>query len=435
MKYPLPALGAGGERRKKFSVFRDDLAAFETVAQELGLEPRADGDGYARHPLSYLVEAADDIAYLIADLDDGLDAQILRIEEAEPLLLAIVPGEEVPSLSRLTDPSDRFGYLRAKAIGTLTDQAVKAFIGDHDNILAGRRDLKAPLLDDVESTPHLREIRTISRERLYDLQRNLEAEVAGFEAVHGLLAHLRRRLARQGRGRARKKGGAQARTRLQGSREAGHLEPVCLAAGDHRPDRQHDRRRDAGDVPAAEGDGVATIMRMEVQMQADDRRWVRSFGLFILTLLFAGAATTWWGAHWQQVLQWLHVGRPVRTALLALPATLLLALGLISAYVLITPPPFLVRWFGREDWEEGRIALSSVAIFVTATIVGAANFADDLVDKHQEIGSPKLLEFTSAGEIAFLSLGYGLVAVMIFVVWLYHHGLPLASIRATKEME
>jgi dGTPase len=188
LKYPLPSVDASGVPRKKFGFFHADELAVRTVAAEVGLKELPGTGGYARHPLAYLVEAADDICYLIADLEDGIETQILRPDEAEPMLKALVPPTELRTYAKLSDPANRIGYLRAKAIGSLIEQAVEVFARDHDAILDGRRDMKAALLDHVDARDTIKKIKAISRERLYDLPRNLEAEVAGYEVVHGLLA-------------------------------------------------------------------------------------------------------------------------------------------------------------------------------------------------------------------------------------------------------
>src|SRR6185369_17197675 len=118
----------------------------------------------------------------IADIDDGIEAGLLRVEEATEPLLGIVPeGRDSPTRD--------FGWLRARAIGALMAQAAGAFAADQDGILAGRRAIKAGLLRNVPATPHIDRILAISRQRLYDHQANLEAEVAGYEAMHGLLAN------------------------------------------------------------------------------------------------------------------------------------------------------------------------------------------------------------------------------------------------------
>lgn len=98
MKYPMGSRVTGQnieneEIRKKFGYFQDDKKIFESIADTLGLLPVSnDCGGRSRHPLSYLLEAADDICYLIVDLEDGYKYKKLKLEDVEGLLARIIHG-------------------------------------------------------------------------------------------------------------------------------------------------------------------------------------------------------------------------------------------------------------------------------------------------------------------------------------------------------
>jgi dGTPase len=113
--------------RKKFSYFQADHAAFTQVAEGLGLSSVED-QAWARHPLAYLVEAADDICYSILDLEDGYTLGFVR--RGAQLSASAHQGTRSPgpSMSLSRDPRERVAYLRARAINKLVEQLVIAFI-------------------------------------------------------------------------------------------------------------------------------------------------------------------------------------------------------------------------------------------------------------------------------------------------------------------
>ncbi|EGH29550.1 deoxyguanosinetriphosphate triphosphohydrolase-like protein, partial [Pseudomonas syringae pv. japonica str. M301072] len=93
-----------------------------------------------RHPLVYLMEAADDICYALIDLEDGLEMDLLNYAEVESLLLGLV-GDDLPETYRQLGPGDsrrrKLAILRGKAIEHLTNAAARAFVEQQDALLAG----------------------------------------------------------------------------------------------------------------------------------------------------------------------------------------------------------------------------------------------------------------------------------------------------------
>src|SRR5690606_2891866 len=95
-------------------------------------------NGYLRHPLVYLVEAADDICYNIIDLEDAHHLKILSYEEVEDLLLPLCGGESLKArLESLDDKGSRVELLRAKAINTLIQGCASVFVQNQDKFLTG----------------------------------------------------------------------------------------------------------------------------------------------------------------------------------------------------------------------------------------------------------------------------------------------------------
>jgi dGTPase len=145
-KYPRESLissdilnGYTGKSAKKFGFFQAEKDLFKEVAETLGLIRRDDRCyWWARHPLSFLVEAADDICYSIVDIEDSYRMKCMSFEKAAQFLNAIaqVPASDFSNESE----NEQIKYLRAKAIGVLIKDTVNVFREYEDEILAGKFD-------------------------------------------------------------------------------------------------------------------------------------------------------------------------------------------------------------------------------------------------------------------------------------------------------
>jgi dGTPase len=197
-KYPRQSLVDGlpaGKRvsEKKHGFFDQDRATFEEVAAKLGLERKAVG-AWARHPLAFLVEAADDICYHIVDFEDGHRLGRVTFQEAADHLRPIAFPKERPE-EKTTYPTidegdkvARVQYLRAQAIGTLIGAAATAFSDNLAKMLDGH--LEQGLMDLTPYAKQLAEIKKLSFEKVYGSPKVVQIEAAGFEVVAGLLRFL-----------------------------------------------------------------------------------------------------------------------------------------------------------------------------------------------------------------------------------------------------
>lgn len=175
---------------KKFGYFQDDKATFSMVAEELGLLPRVDcNDEWCRHPLAYLVEAADDICNRIADLEDGYKYGKIEYDTIKSLLETIGSTgwdkTASPPDQERCDSSDIIAYLRGRAIGALVMQTVEVFKDKYTNIMDGT--FNGSLMDEVASKDEVKKLLKLCEENLFKDRYVLEAELAGFEVIHRLL--------------------------------------------------------------------------------------------------------------------------------------------------------------------------------------------------------------------------------------------------------
>jgi len=191
MKYPkesLPKKPTPHIADKKFGVFQSDINSFKEVAEELGLIKRGSIDdfSYCRHPLAYLVEAADDICYTIIDFEDGINLGLIEEEVALEYLINLVKNSiNTEKYSSLKKSSDRLAYLRSLAINTLIAEAAQVFIKNEELILNG--EFSEALLEKSSYKAQINDIIKISISKIYQSAEVIEKEIAGYTILSSLL--------------------------------------------------------------------------------------------------------------------------------------------------------------------------------------------------------------------------------------------------------
>ncbi len=193
MKYPkesLPKKPTSHIADKKYGFFQNEKTMFKEVAEELGLYSRSKNHlSYSRHPLAYLVEAADDICYTIIDFEDGINLGLIQEEYALEYLINLVRSTiDSNKYGALKTTEDRVSYLRALAINTLIQEAVTIFINNEDIILEGRFD--TALMDVCKYTAQMQDIIDLSVKNIYQSKDVVNKEIAGYEVLNGLLEAL-----------------------------------------------------------------------------------------------------------------------------------------------------------------------------------------------------------------------------------------------------
>ena len=169
---------------KKHGFFQEEKDLFAQIANEVGLIRREkDVFWWCRHPLVFLVEAADDICYHIVDLEDGFKMGYIAYEDARMLLSDILTGENLDVLGG--DKEENIKYLRAKAIHKLITEVKQVFLDHEYELLSGAFD--SPLTSEIQSANKLKEIIDITRNNVYESCEVIEVQVAGYEVIGGLL--------------------------------------------------------------------------------------------------------------------------------------------------------------------------------------------------------------------------------------------------------
>lgn len=191
MKYPkesLPKKPSSSISDKKYGIFQSEKAAFIEVAEELGMLKKPQGKflNYSRHPLAFLVEAADDICYTIIDFEDGINLGLIGEEYALEYLINLVRDSINKSkYNQLSNTEDRISYLRALAINTLINEMVDLFMVHEAAILNGT--FQKALLDCSKYEAQITDIIQLSVSNIYHSQEVIEKEIAGYEVITKLL--------------------------------------------------------------------------------------------------------------------------------------------------------------------------------------------------------------------------------------------------------
>ena len=185
-KYPkasLPHIPSTHVADKKFGFFNAQQADYQSVATDLGL---VKGDKLMRHPLAYLVEAADDICYTLIDFEDGINLGWISEDYALEYLIKLVKDTiDTNKYQQLTTKTDRLAYLRALSISTLIQEAAQLFMQHEQEIMAGT--FTSSLTDRSQYKAQIKDIIDLSIRNIYQAQQVVEKELKGYQVIHRLL--------------------------------------------------------------------------------------------------------------------------------------------------------------------------------------------------------------------------------------------------------
>ncbi|MDG3583215.1 deoxyguanosinetriphosphate triphosphohydrolase [Galbibacter pacificus] len=191
MKYPKESLPKKPTQQiadKKFGFFQSEKDIFKDVATELGLVQTRSGNdiSFCRHPLTFLVEAADDICYTIIDFEDGINLGLIQEEYALEYLIKLVQDTiNINKYYSLTTKEDRLGYLRALSINTLIADATRIFIENETDILNGN--FHVSLLEKSKYKAQIEDIISLSIKNIYKSNEVIQKEIVGYKIIDQLL--------------------------------------------------------------------------------------------------------------------------------------------------------------------------------------------------------------------------------------------------------
>ncbi len=192
VKYPYSSNLAG--KKGKFGFFQQEKEDYQRIAEELGILKMPSPEGtlrYARHPLVYLVEAADDICYEIMDIEDAHKLKLLTTNETIDLLLAYFDEAKQETirkrLAELDDRNERIVYLRSVVINCLESECVRVFVENEEAMLNGT--FEGSLINHIGPVPKAAYDRCVDKayEKIYHTQMVVDIEISGYRIISQLL--------------------------------------------------------------------------------------------------------------------------------------------------------------------------------------------------------------------------------------------------------
>lgn len=192
VKYPYSSQLAG--KKSKFGFFTTEENDYHKIADELGIirtSKEGEASKYVRHPLVYLVEAADDICYQMMDIEDAHKLKLLTTRETIELFESFFDEKKKNRAKDIykivTDTNEQIAYLRASVIGILVNECARVFIENEEAILNGT--FEGALIKHIgnpyrEAYNHCSEV---AIHKIYRSRDVLDIELAGFHVISTLL--------------------------------------------------------------------------------------------------------------------------------------------------------------------------------------------------------------------------------------------------------
>ena len=193
VKYPYTSDYVAGQKKTKFGFFQAEKEDYKRIAEELGIKEISPYK-YCRHPLVYLVEAADDICYEIMDIEDAHKLKLLSTEQVKDMLLGFFDEEKrqrrIERMAYVEDVNEQIAYLRSMVVGVLVDECAKVFLENEESILNG--EFSGSLLDHASElvSSAYKSCQKISAKSIYRSQLVVDVEISGYTIIYTLIDKL-----------------------------------------------------------------------------------------------------------------------------------------------------------------------------------------------------------------------------------------------------
>lgn len=191
VKYPYESKIAGP--KSKFGFFKSEKESYKRIADDLKLKSLSNTHTeYARHPLVYLLEAADDICYQLMDLEDAHKLNIITQAEIMELLMAFLDNKQrdraLEINKTVTDKNEQIAYLRSIIIGKLIHECSEIFLRNEEEILNG--EFKGDLMQHLPTQLNqaYKDCKAIAYSKIYSSKHVVDIEIAGYKIIRTLLS-------------------------------------------------------------------------------------------------------------------------------------------------------------------------------------------------------------------------------------------------------
>ncbi len=212
VKYPYPSTAIPYVGKEKFGFFASEAPTYKKIASELGITASSQftehssqlksqisnlkPQTYSRHPLVYLVEAADDICYEVMDIEDAHKLKLLSFEETRGLLLAFFDDDVQRAIQQrietehITDENEQVVYMRACVIGKLENECVDAFLHNEAAIMAGT--FKGSLIKHIGERQRraYEQCTKVALSKIYHSKPVLDIELGGYHIMGTILERM-----------------------------------------------------------------------------------------------------------------------------------------------------------------------------------------------------------------------------------------------------
>lgn len=186
VKYPWSAIGSPYPEKMKFGAFQREMDLLTEVADATGLI-RTGAQSFCRHPLVYLVEAADDVCYALIDIEDGVELELVDFSVFENLLLPCILGDIPGEYHRETNIRRKMTFLRGKIITGLLDALTDAFVLREEQLLNGAVDGDLLSCADGPFNEMIATAKQFSEKQIILNRRKVQIEVGAFACLETLL--------------------------------------------------------------------------------------------------------------------------------------------------------------------------------------------------------------------------------------------------------
>lgn len=184
LKYPWLSASQTAVERRKFGALYADEQTLKSIVDALCI-PEVSNGIWARHPLAYLVEAADDICYALLDLEDGDEIGLLPYEKVNELFVnmggAPIPGDDMTN----TDSRRKLSLLRGGAINNLVNEIADAFTDSEPQIRQAK--FKGTLLEECRGGDFVKQAKLLSEKSVFDHPRKIQLEIGAYATMDVLL--------------------------------------------------------------------------------------------------------------------------------------------------------------------------------------------------------------------------------------------------------
>ena len=176
------------DKVQKFGSFVSEAHQLEELATCLQLPRSQLHDGFARHPLAYLLEAADDICYALIDLEDGIQLNMLNFNEVAEIFYQLI-GERPAAITlpAKLSVSQQLASLRARAMMRLVNTVTDAFVDNSEAMLAGELTGSLFAHCDAEVQSGITQAKLLARERIFNHPSKVRMELMANQCLQRLL--------------------------------------------------------------------------------------------------------------------------------------------------------------------------------------------------------------------------------------------------------